>query len=72
MTLTVKQLYKSFKNRPYVLLRFESGHLMGVNAKVAKLAYKRFNQKKSLLTKIVSYRECSFLQYINHKHPFIK
>jgi hypothetical protein len=72
MTLTVKQLYKAFKNRPYVLLRFESGHLMGVNAKVAKLAYKRFKQRKSLFTQIVSYRECSFIEYINHKHRFIQ
>lgn len=70
--LTVGQLLNAAEKHDYLLCRFPSGYQIGINSKVAKIAAKTGAcDNLSLETEFVSYKPCSFMEYINHKHAFI-
>ena len=68
--LTVKQLKAACEKHPYILVRFASGYLMGVNSKVVKLIEKREAYPDDKLTGYIGFIPCDFQEYINCKHPF--
>jgi hypothetical protein len=68
--LTFKQLDEACKKHAYLILRFGSGHQMGVNTKVSKLSKKKYGFKENHISDFVSFRPCSFIEYIQYKHPF--
>jgi hypothetical protein len=68
--LTVAQLKKACENHSYILARFSSGNLMGINTKVANIALKRKYYDESLCTNYIGYIPCDFQTYISHKHSF--
>lgn len=69
--MTVGQLRKACQKHPYILARFGSGYQMGINSKVSPLAQKRHKSADSKETEYVSFLPCSFMTYIEHKHPFL-
>lgn len=71
MMMTVKQLRIVCETNKYILLRFKSGHVMGVNCGVSKIAWKRGTYHDHDNTVYVSYRSVGLMEYITHKHKFI-
>lgn len=69
--LTVKQLKKACIENNFILARFKSGVLMGVNTKVAMLGYKRKKYDDYQETCFVSFIPCNFQEYITFKHPYL-
>lgn len=69
--LTVLQLKNACKDYPYILARFSSGHLMGINTKVADLILKKTAYNDRSLTDYVGFKSCDFQTYISHKHGFL-
>jgi hypothetical protein len=70
--MTVASLRNACKKNEYILTRFPEGKQMGVNTKIVRLIDKQnrhFNEND--LTEFVSFKECSFHEYISFKHPFI-
>ena len=70
--LTIKQISNACEKHKYLLLRFRSGHLMGVNSKVANILKSRNTYNENQETDFMSFRPCDLIEYINHKHPFFK
>ena len=68
--LTVEQLKNACKNHPYILVRFRSGNLMGINTKVATLALKRKGYKDNIFTNYIGFIPCDFQTYISYKLSF--
>lgn len=69
--LTIKLVLQACEKHPYLLLRFESGHQMAINSRVASLAMKRRKYPKHKKTDFIGFEPCDFHQYISRKHPFI-
>ena len=69
--MTVKQIKKVCSEHKYILLRLESGALVGINCKIGKFAEKMHEYSDTHETKYVSYIPCSFHEYLNYKYPFI-
>lgn len=70
--LSVKQLKEACKKHPYLLLRFKSGHQMGVNTKMAEIILKNKTYNDESKTSYVSFLPCDLNTYITNKHVFIK
>ena len=68
--LTVGQLKNACKNHPYILARFRSGKLMGINTKVANIALKRKEYDVNNFTNYIGFIPCDFQTYISYKHGF--
>jgi hypothetical protein len=68
--LTVKQLTEACNNNKYLLLRFRSGHLMGVNCRVADIVKKRQHYPDTQETDFISFIPCGLLEYIEHKAKY--
>lgn len=68
--LTVGQLKNACKNYPYILARFRSGNLMGINTKVANIALKRKEYNDNNFTDYIGFIPCDFQTYISYKHGF--
>lgn len=69
--LTVKQLYNACCQHDYLLLRFDSGYQMGVNGRIAKIAQRMCPREWEQKTLIISYKPCSLIEYIEHKHRYM-
>lgn len=70
MNLTTNQLVKACEENRFLLLRDNVG-VYGFNAAVAKLKRVAERRKADLETNYVSYRPCTFMEYLNYKIPFI-
>jgi len=68
--LTVSQLKKACSKHKFILARFRSGNLMGINTKVADIALKRKEYNDNNLTDYIGFIPCNFQTYISHKHSF--
>lgn len=68
--LTVGQLKNACKNHRYILVRFRSGNLMGINTKVANIAIKRKEYGDNDFTNYIGFIPCDFQTYISYKHGF--
>jgi hypothetical protein len=68
--LTVAELYNACKAHKFLLLRFPTGYQMGVNCKVADIAIRRKQYKDTDETAFTSFKPCSLIEYIEHKHPY--
>lgn len=68
--LTVGQLKNACKNYPYILARFRSGNLMGINTKVANIALKRKEYNDNNFTDYIGFIPCDFQTYISYKNGF--
>ncbi len=69
--MTVKQLNQACNKHPYILARFDSGYVMGINSKIAPIARKRKKHPDNMETEFVSFRPCDFITYLHYKHPFM-
>lgn len=70
-TMTAKRLKKACEKHEYILCRYPNGSITGINTKIAKLTNAKKNYKANNKTLFVSYKPCSFDEYINHKSKFI-
>ncbi len=68
--MTVKEVREAAKNSKYLLLRFASGHKMGVNSKSVFLGNNK-NKRDGLKTDFVSFKPIDINEYISVKHPFM-
>jgi len=68
--LTVNQLSEACKSNKYILCKFSSGKLMGINTRCASIAKKRNKYNDNDLTEFVGYIPCNINSYINLKHPY--
>jgi len=71
--LSVDQLSKACIENRYFILRTPSGATMAINTGVFNLALRKAQEryKTKLRTKFISFRPCSFQNYITYKKPFI-
>ena len=65
--LTVSQIRKAASESKYLLLRFNSGYLMGINSGIMKIIKSKNGNKK---TEFIGFIPCGIEEYIQHKHPF--
>lgn len=71
--VTRQKLYNASLLYKYMILRYPDGSFISINSKITrtkrpmKLLIKNPNKK----TKFISFRSCSFMEYITHKIPFI-
>jgi hypothetical protein len=70
--LKVKHLKKACEENKYILVRFRSGKLMGINTKIADIAFNRKDYKLNSKTGFTGFIPCDFQTYITYKTPFIK
>ena len=69
--LTVAQVSKACAENKYLLLRYNSGCLIGVNGIMAKIARRKIPLKDTDKTGVIGFIPCSFDEYLTHKTPFI-
>jgi len=71
-TLTVKQVKTALKSNKYILARFQSGEIVGLNCKILPIIERRnyVPMIETEHTQIVSFYPCNFQEYINKKLPF--
>lgn len=69
-TLTIAQVKKASNSNKYLLLRFASGHLMGINSGCVKKAIQRSKKHLNSKSDFVSFVPVGLNEYINYKHPF--
>ena len=69
--MTIAQIKKASLEHKYLGLRFNSGHLIGVNSKCVEKAINRTKKHLNSKTEFQSYKPLSLNEYINCKHPFI-
>lgn len=66
-----KQIKKAVQENNYILLRSgASNKLIGFNCKVALHREKQVAYDPNARSMYVSYKPCSFMEYITHKVPF--
>ena len=70
--LTAKELYRGVKNFKYALFRRPDGIQVGCNCKIINLKKVRDSIEKNDITRYVSFKECSFNEYLLKKTPFVK
>ena len=68
--LSNKQLADILQKNSYVLLRRFNGDVDGVNCKVINLKHVKEAAKNKGKTNYISFRSCTFMEYLNHKIPF--
>lgn len=72
--LTTKQVKKILESNKYVLMRKTDGELIGINCKLVTYDRMKIHFTKSKMnwrTRYVSYKPCSFNEYLSHKGYFI-
>ena len=69
--MTIEQIKKASEKHKYLGIRFNSGHLMGINSKCVKKEIKRSKKNLNSETDIQSFLPLNLNQYINCKHPFL-
>lgn len=70
MSLRIGQIRKAAKQSKYLLLRFSSGHLIGVNSRYI-FRVKNNEHHGNKKSQFQSFKKVGLIEYINHKHPFI-
>jgi hypothetical protein len=68
--LTVKQLKEICSKYSYIIVTEFDGISYGINTKCAPIALKRKKYEDDKLTSIISYKSCSFMEYISKKVKF--
>jgi len=68
--ITVKRLKDICSKHKYIMVRFRSGHPMGINCGVAFMDRNK-NYEPSNKTAFISYNSINFMEYISIKHPFL-
>ena len=69
--MTIAQIKKASLEHKYLGLRFNSGHLMGINSKCVEKAINRTKKHLNSKTEFQSYTPLNLNEYINYKHPFL-
>jgi len=71
--LRIYQIHNVCQLHKYLLLRYPDGHYIAINCKVVntKKLLKKFDKKPNAKTNFVSFRACSFMEYISLKTPFL-
>lgn len=69
--LKASQLLKACRQNSFLRLRSYSGQLIGINTRVAEIAIIRGSYHAENETEFVSYKPCSFQEYITYKIPLI-
>ena len=69
--MTIAQIKKASLEHKYLGLRFNSGHLMGINSKCVEKAINRTKKHLNSKTEFQSYIPLNLNEYINYKHPFV-
>lgn len=69
-TMTSIMLYNACKKNDYLILRLTDNSRMAVNCKCVEIAKRRNRFLGTLKTVFVSFRPCTFQEYITHKTPF--
>jgi hypothetical protein len=69
--MTIAKIKKAAEKHKYLGLRFNSGHLMGVNSKCLEKAIKRTEKHQNSKTEFQGFVPLNLNEYINCKHPFI-
>lgn len=75
MRLTAKLVHEILSTNKYVILRHWTGKEIGVNAGIINTKKGSLNFTKSKMhwrTKYISFRPCSFQEYISKKGYFIE
>lgn len=71
--LRVYQIHNACQLYKYIVLRYPDGDCIAINCKVSKtkkpLAI--YNKKPNRKTRFISFRTCSFMEYISLKTPFV-
>ena len=68
--LTVRELYNILRNNRYVIVTTYYGYQHAVNCRIKSILSKIYEiDDKS--TDYVSWRECSFTEYISNKNGFV-
>ena len=70
--LKVGELIKACEAHQYLLLKFPSGYVMGINTGISKIALKKKKYKYNEETTFIGFKPCDFHRYITHKHVFKK
>lgn len=68
--LKAEQINEICNNLKYILLRYPNGSQFAFNCKVNSIAKKRNRYYPGKEMPFISYRECSFNEYISLKTPF--
>ena len=70
-TLTVRQLYAQVRKHKYIIVQFQNDRF-ALNCAIAKLLLKfhGLSGDESRFTNIVSFKPCSFQEYISRKIHF--
>jgi hypothetical protein len=69
--MTIAQIKKASIENKYLGLRFNSGHLMGINSKCVEKAINRTKKHLNTKTEFQSFKALNLNEYINCKHPFL-
>lgn len=70
--MKAKVIHAACKKHKYILIRFESGHLMGINCKVASILEERGEYHPEKETIYIGFIPCDINEYITNKHPFMR
>ena len=65
--LTVKQMKEICLKNKYIIVSQSDGVSYAINTKCAPIALRRKKYEDDKLTAIVSYKSCSFMEYISKK-----
>ena len=69
--LTAKQLYNICLKNKYIIVRYVNGQITAINCKVVTLKIFDNIKNKNHHTRFISYKPCSFMDYISNKTPFM-
>lgn len=69
--MTAETLNKVCQTNNYIILRLVDNSIIALNCRCAEIAKRRnaFNGKARTL--FVSFKSCTFQEYISHKTPFL-
>ncbi len=68
--MTALQVQSALHKSDYVLFRFPSGHQIGINSKCIEMAKRKTGFNPNEITDFVSFKACSFHEYISKKVSF--
>jgi hypothetical protein len=72
-SLSQFDLLKAVNANDYIIVRHCNGKVMGVNCRIAReISLFKYGASHLVETNYISFRKCSFNEYISKKTPFIK
>lgn len=69
--MTAEMLDKACQKNDYLILRHIEGAKVGINCRGAEIAKRMNGFKGTWLTLYVSFKPCTFQEYISHKIGFL-